>query len=138
MFFLGLMIGLAPQASSGEPRKSIEFLTGNSEKTWTQTGFETVLGSDKACTAGEEYIFRQAGTLMHRFCKEDTVVAEDYEWEFRNDGIDDFVTFNGIEYRLITSTKRDKDLNMTIEEVILRREGERIDLTTDILLQHIP
>lgn len=111
-------------------------LYGTSNKAWVYEGLDVQLGSGEACSSGEFYVFSK-DSVEHQKCVEKQVAAKTYPYTIESDGIDHFITFNNIEYRLIYSQKTN-DLGMTQEELLLRIDGTKTQSTVDIILTHLP
>lgn len=120
-----------------EPQVATEtFVASDSEKTWTVTAFVRNLGGDK-CKEGEEYTFSASGDVMHYFCDDTKTTETNYNWTFRSDGIDGFLSFSGTEYRLTAWTETNDDLGIEVEKLSLRVESEKNVETADIEMQHV-
>lgn len=117
---------------------AINQLTGPNSRIWIFTALDHTLGSEQKCSEGREFEFRQNGTLTERVCKDGSISKIDSEWSHQNDGIDDFIMFDGTTYRLILSTQTDKDSGLPFEEAVFRQEGEKTDGTSDLILTRFP
>lgn len=120
-----------------EPQEATKFfVSSDSQKTWTVTAFIMNLGGE-ACKEGEEYTFRASGSVTHSVCDGANTTETTYNWSFRSDGIDEFLFFNGTEYRLTAWTEISEDLGIEVENLSLRIEDEKPDLTANIEMQHV-
>jgi len=137
--FLILILGLfaATSLAAQEP-SAIDRLTGQNSKIWIVTALSYSLGSEKKCEDGHEFEFAKSGVVIERICENGTVQQKESPWTHSNDGIDDFIAFDGNTFRLIVSTQKDPDNGIEYEEAILRREGEKTDGTNDLVLTRVP
>jgi hypothetical protein len=120
-----------------EPQAATEaYVASDSEKTWTVTAFVRNLGNEE-CKEGEEYTFRASGDVTHHLCDAAKTTETNYNWTFRSDGIDGFLSFNGTEYRLTAWTETNDDLGIEVEKLSLRVESEKNVETADIEMQRV-
>jgi hypothetical protein len=112
-------------------------LTGGSHKTWQVEAFDIKLGSGTKCTTGIQYTFKSDHTLELQSCVNTDIETVSYSWESTFDGIDIYISFGGITYRIIYS-KRLNDIGIDEEELVLRIEGSKEKPTYDIVMSHIP
>lgn len=120
-----------------EPQAATEsYVASDSEKTWIVTAFVRNLG-DEECKEGEEYTFQASGDVTRHLCDGTKTTETNYNWTFRSDGIDDFLSFNGTEYRLTAWTETNDDLGIEVEKLSLRVESEKNVETADIEMQHV-
>jgi hypothetical protein len=115
----------------------VDKLTGGSHKSWQVEAFDITLGSGAKCTTGIQYTFKSDHTLEVRSCVDSAVKVVDYPWDIRFDGIDNYISFGEITYRLIYS-KQVNDIGIEEEELVLRVEGSKETATRDIVMSHIP
>lgn len=114
----------------------IEKITGGSQKEWTVTDFDIRLGSSDTCTQGEIYTFYSDSILKIKTCNSGNVVTEQYTWTIISDSIDSYLSFNKKELRVIHS-KKENDLGLIEEELVLRDEGSHSKVTGDLILTYI-
>lgn len=120
-----------------EPQVATEsYLALDSEKTWTVTAFVRNLGNEK-CKEGEEYTFRASGEVTHHLCDGTKTTETNYNWTFRSDGLDGFLSFDGTEYRLIAWTETNDDLGFEVEKLSMRVESQKNVESADIEMQHV-
>lgn len=139
-FVVSLLISAIMSLSAAPPPidVTVEQLTGSEYKVWTETAIDVTLGQSDACTAGCEYVFAANFTGVLRECRNQRIIEKPFSWTHRSDGIDDFISFNDHEYRLIISAGTDPRSGLEYEEAVLRIETVRSQPTTDIILRHIP
>lgn len=120
------------------PGAAVAQLTGITSKVWAQTAIDVTLGSNENCTDGREYKFAANSTGALLECRDGKVVETRFSWTSRFDGLDTYIAFRGVEYRLIVSIGSDPQEGVNYEEAVLRVEDVRSVPTTDIVLRRFP
>lgn len=130
-------LSIQAMSASAEPKVANEtYLASESEKTWTVTAFVQNLG-DGTCKEGEEYTFKASGEVTRLRCDGAKPVEDKYDWSLKADGIDRFLSFNEMEYRLTAWTEKNADLGIYVHKLLLRVESVKNVETSDIEMQHV-
>ncbi len=134
IFAVAVIVGVSLNARADT---IIDRLAGKSEKTWQVEAFDISLGAASKCTKGLQYIFNVDGTITTRSCINSEVQVNRYSFSIEDDGIDNFISYDGQKYRLIYSMK-ENDLGLEEEELVIRKDGSKHIATMDIIMVHIP